>query len=311
MIQGEDGKKFYTSNVVWKEILGTPEPAKVSRTTIEVCSESDASSSPDRSSDYDQRGRNKVTISRPSQDSIGMSSLSLLRPLLNQSRNDWLLTVKNKVTSADRLLLRNAGKDPTFEIACLNGETLYHEDLGTVALPKKWVEASALNPFSYLLTQAHGNVRIMNTDIWTFSFGRNPDSVFLNYYRDNVILEENTILMQPVIEDSHFTLAVFSQGTISIFDSIFNQERMNRQFNHFKKLLQPLLGSRIRAVQLSPSRCPQQTNGTDCGIFLMLNMILMCKSNELHERSYDQAVVDDFRKIIAICLIKQNVNLLL
>lgn len=170
----------------------------------------------------------------------------------------------------------------------LSGDNLCQEDIATCVKPLAWLNDEIINSYMTVLIQylrlSTGNMaqnerpRFHAFNSFFYSTLRDKGYQGVRRWANRAriggegLLDVDTVFV-PVHQSSHWTLLVVRpvDRTVEYFDSL--GQRGKRQYEVIKDWLRGELGSKFDEEEWSllPSMSSYQDNGSDCGVFLLMN----------------------------------------
>ena len=166
---------------------------------------------------------------------------------------------------------------------------------------ESWVDDSIVNSFLRLLclTSLCSSCVSIPSTVFTLLMEK-PNEGYASSRAVNV-----DIVFQPIVDDHHWVLAVYEKKhmTVTIYDSM-NRKSNSKYATLFRNRLEQL---KVRVSRLICSQdvisFPQQPNGDDCGIFVMMFAYCIANKLDIHAIDFSVAEIRNFRLKIANCLL--------
>ncbi|XP_010669947.2 uncharacterized protein LOC104887063 [Beta vulgaris subsp. vulgaris] len=164
-------------------------------------------------------------------------------------------------------------------------------------LTGEWLNVSILQVFMMYLSDDNevngdSNIGFMCPSMISETMLRHEPDVAINYMQRTMkVNREMTYIMLPYIEKQHWILLVLSlsKKTVYVFDSLKRSDRslaikepMHTAYTSFMRLEGIKKATKLSWISM---KCAQQTEGDECGYFVMKYMYLIVRflyeSNEL------------------------------
>lgn len=181
------------------------------------------------------------------------------------------------------------------------------EDLNTCYCPSQLVNDEIINAYLHLLTakqKKENKIHTFNTFFFTTLECKGYDSVgrWAPEFRGKALLQLDTIFI-PVNQNCHWVLIVVHPGTRIIKE--FNSLKRNSSVHahRIKQFLDREVFDETWQVQCAPS--PQQSNGYDCGVFLLTSARCIALGLPVN---FNQSDIPSMRKRIVAELINNDID---
>ena len=286
-------KHFVTSNVVWPEVLDIPKD-NTSKPTYISSSSSDTEAELDDVTPVPSPKRAlKQQAFFPETTSTGLTQTLASINIVTNSR----VVALNQTIAAQIFPLEFPPNSVTLdELKILAGFAA-----------ERMVSDEIVNAFLTLLcddTSSYTAVSIPST-LFTLAL----DGQFEGYSDQELVSAD--IIFQPIVHNAHWILAVFEKRSkiITIYDST-NRDSNENFATMFKDLLTPLR-IRVRDIKCRNTDLivPNQSNGYDCGIFLMIFAYCIMNNIDLNTIDLSESEISNFRLKIAQSLLNKRVEL--
>jgi sentrin-specific protease 1 len=138
----------------------------------------------------------------------------------------------------------------------------------------EWLNDDAINIYIELMDKnltKNSQCKLLNSYFATTTMGK-TENMILRYLKKKGI-DKNCSLIMPVNDRRHWFFAKFEGNTLTVYDSIRKRSDEYFEYSIFKNALK--FGKNLYGVDLtievSPTY-PQQNNGYDCGVFMLLGI---------------------------------------
>ena len=180
-----------------------------------------------------------------------------------------------------------------------------------------WLNDDAINAYLSLICKAYSKperrVAYVNGDF--FGYLQRKQEYPLEFSEDALV--EAQVILVPIHEENHWFLAVVNRESKEyvIFDSIANKRHRN-ELNVIRAYMERLNSSRglprldeyVHRFSLSSNVVPQQTNGSDCGVFALLFARIIASGGKISKGSINPSNIMAHRISIAYDIIKQVIH---
>lgn len=191
--------------------------------------------------------------------------------------------------------------------------SIYLKDLQTLA-PTEWLNSSVIEYFLKLVED--GNSRIVSFS--PFFITKLSESGYVSVKRwmkmkkKNIANDVDKILVPINVNGNHWVCSMIDLQKNKIFylDSLCRTKNSPTAFRYMQRLkdyvIQESGGSLGKDIEMIHLESPQQSNGYDCGIFTLMNLLQLANDEAI---VLNQKNANEFRFYIANEILKQRIDI--
>lgn len=195
--------------------------------------------------------------------------------------------------------------DPGLVVGNYDNIPLSVKDLRTLR-GSCWLNDEVVNSYGYLLSLVDKSVLVHNSYFFTLLGQRTPQGEINLQKIDRIhkrkkvesIFAAEKVLIPVNINNAHWVCYCIDHTlkTITYFDS-FPYSQFNPLLSEYMQAELKRTHSETLAYTEEVAICPQQSNGVDCGAFMLMNMRNCVAGKQVH---VEQEVMPQVRKMIAL-----------